>query len=42
MVVLFLSFSLAATVVEIWPTHLVFPAIEEIPPLLYPHDPALL
>ena len=32
MVVLFLSFSLAATVVEICPTHLVFPALAEFAP----------
>jgi hypothetical protein len=32
MVVLFLTFSLPATVVGFWPTHLVFPALEDVAP----------
>jgi hypothetical protein len=38
----FSLFSVAATVVEICPTHLVFPALEEFAPPLYLYDPALL
>ena len=34
MVVLFLPFSLAATVVGIWLTHLVFPALEDGAPFI--------
>ncbi len=34
MVVLFLTFSLPATVVGVWPTHLDFPALEDVAPFL--------